>query len=170
MGLRGFEAAWPIFLAVHPGAWWAWALTVAAAAVTWSLSSDAARLQSGDFLTAVDTATARTAANDAKSNESLRLIARGSGASFEEAWVTADARVEQLVGADAELAGLWESYRAGHAAIVAADEGGDWEGAVAQAVSTAEGSASTAFTASTAAASRSARRPRSTLGFPVAVQ
>ena len=121
------------------------ALTVAAAAATWSLASDTARLQAGDFATAVDTATARTAANDAKSNESLRLIARGSGAAFEEAWVAADARVAELVADDAELTRLWEAYRGGHAAIVAADDGGDWEGAVAQAVSTAEGSASSVF-------------------------
>lgn len=123
------------------------ALTVAAAAATWSLASDTARLQAGDFATAVDTATARTAANDAKSNESLRLIARGSGAAFEEAWVAADARVEELIAGDAELARLWDAYREGHATIVAADEGGDWEGAVDQAVSTAEGSASSVFAA-----------------------
>lgn len=123
------------------------ALTVAAAAVTWSLASDASRLQDGEFATAVDTATARTAANDAKSNESLRLIARGSGAAFEEAWAEADARVQELIVGDEELIGLWDAYRDGHAAIIAADEGGDWEGAVEQAVSTDEGSASTVFAA-----------------------
>lgn len=123
------------------------ALTVAAAGVTWSLASDAGRLQSGDFATALDTATARTAGNDAKSNESLRLIARGSGAAFEEAWVAADARVVDLVDGDPELTGLWSAYRDAHAAIVAADEGGDWEGAVEQAVSTADGSASSLFAA-----------------------
>lgn len=123
------------------------ALTVLASVVTWSLASDASRLQDGEFATAVDTATARTAANDAKSNESLRLIARGSGAAFEEAWADADARVEELIAGDAELTDLWTVYRDGHAAIVAADEAGDWEGAVEQAVSTAEGSASTVFAA-----------------------
>ena len=46
--------------------------------------------------------TARTAANDAKANESLRLIARGSGQAFEDAWVAAAAIVDQaLPGADA---------------------------------------------------------------------
>ncbi|MCA1781249.1 MAG: hypothetical protein ABR500_08725 [Dermatophilaceae bacterium] len=123
------------------------ALTVVVAAVTWSLASDGSRLQDGDFATAVDTATARTAANDAKSNESLRLIARGSGAAFEEAWVAADARVEELIGADAELSDLWDRYREGHAAIVAADEGGDWDSAVEQAISTGDGSASSVFAA-----------------------
>ena len=51
----------------------------------------------------------------------------------------------ELVADDDELTRLWEAYRDGQAAIVAADDGGDWEGAVAQAVSTAEGSASSVF-------------------------
>jgi hypothetical protein len=122
-------------------------LTAAAGVVTWSLASDASRLSEDEFTTAVSTATARTAANDAKSNESLRLIARGSGGAFEEAWAEADARVQELIGEQDDLRDLWAAYRDGHAAIVTADEGGDWEGAVELAVSTAEGSASTVFTA-----------------------
>ena len=46
-------------------------------------------LSDGSFQSVVDGSSARTAANDAKANESLRLIARGSGAAFEEAWVAA---------------------------------------------------------------------------------
>lgn len=123
------------------------ALTVAASAVTWSLASQADDLRAGDFTTTVATASARTEANDAKSNESLRLIARGSGAAFEEAWVAADARVQELTAGDPELAELWSAYRDGHAAISAADDGGDWEGAVQLAVDRGEGSSSSAFAA-----------------------
>lgn len=120
-------------------------LTIAATAVTWSLSSEADRLREGDFATAVETSAAKTAANDAKSNESLRLISRGSGAAFEEAWAEADARVTELVDDDRDLSGAWEAYRNAHLDIVAADEAGDWDGAVQQAVSTDEGSASVLF-------------------------
>ena len=122
-------------------------LTVVATAVTWSLASDADRLRDGDFATAVDTSAAKTAGNDAKSNESLRLISRGSGAAFEEAWAEADARVSELVVGDPALTGAWEAYRDAHTEIVAADEGGDWDGAVQLAVSTDEGSASDLFAA-----------------------
>lgn len=123
------------------------ALTAAASAVTSSLASQAGDLQAGEFTTAVSTASARTEANDAKSNESLRLIARGSGAAFEEAWVAADARVQELTAGDPQLGELWTAYRDGHAAISAADDGGDWEGAVQLAVDRGEGSSSTAFAA-----------------------
>jgi hypothetical protein len=121
-------------------------LTIAATAVTWSLASDADRLREGDFATTVDTSAAKTAANDAKSNESLRLVSRGSGAAFEEAWAEADARVTELVADDPGLTDSWAAYRVAHASIVDADESGDWEGAVQQAVSTEEGSASALFT------------------------
>ena len=121
-------------------------LTIAATAVTWTVRTDSERLQEGDFATAVQTSAAKTAANDAKSNESLRLISRGSGAAFEEAWAEADARVRELVADDAGLTDSWAAYGVAHASIVAADEGGDWEGAVEQAVSTEEGSATALFT------------------------
>jgi hypothetical protein len=120
-------------------------VTVAAAVVTQSLAGDATRLQDGAFDTAAKTAEARTAGNDAKSNESLRLIARGSGAAFEEAWAEADARVDELVQDQPDLAESWDAYRQAHRDIVAADDGGDWDEAVAQAVSTEDGSASDLF-------------------------
>ncbi|MGA8048382.1 MAG: hypothetical protein WCA30_19175, partial [Dermatophilaceae bacterium] len=120
-------------------------LTIIATAVTWSLANEADRLREGDFATAVETSAAKTAANDAKSNESLRLISRGSGAAFEEAWAEADARVTDLVADDRDLTVAWEAYRNAHLDIVAADEAGDWDGAVQQAVSTDGGSASALF-------------------------
>lgn len=121
-------------------------LTIVATAVTASLAGEADRLRAGDFATAVETSAAKTAGNDAKSNESLRLISRGSGAAFEEAWAEADVQVTDLVADDRDLTAAWEAYRNAHLDIVAADEAGDWEGAVQQAVSTDEGSASSLFT------------------------
>ena len=119
--------------------------TVAAVAVTASVASDANALKRGEFATASDVASARTAANDAKSNESLRLIARGSGAKYEETWVAKDAEVVDLVEDRAKLADLWEEYRAGHAEIVAADEGGAWDKAVQLAVDREPGSVTADF-------------------------
>ena len=77
-------------------------------------------LSSGSFETVVDGATARTAANDAKANESLRLIARGSGQAYEDAWTAAAATVDQSL-TDPELSGsqgAWETYKSQHADIV----------------------------------------------------
>ena len=74
----------------------------------------------------VDGATARTAANDAKANESLRLIARGSGQAYEDAWTAAAATVDQAL-TDPTLSGsqgTWETYKSQHAEIVDLDNGG----------------------------------------------
>ena len=76
-------------------------------------------------------------------NESLTLIARGSGGAFEKAWQASTAAV------DAELAELaqnpastdlsrlpWAAYAAAHQEIRALDDGGDWDEAVALATGT----------------------------------
>ncbi len=86
------------------------------------------RLREGAFATAVASATARTAANDAKANESLRLIKRGSGAAHEEGWGMAAETV--LNNAPDDLTRLWTEYAQRHAALVELDEGNDWNGAV----------------------------------------
>lgn len=97
---------------------------------------------------------ARLAAFDAKSNESLTLIARGSGAAFEDAWVgSRDAVLDALRTAAAtrvgttDLEARWASYADAHAAIRALDDGGSWDQAVAAATSRDAGSANAAFTA-----------------------
>ena len=125
-------------------------LTIAAVVLTWSLSNSAANLKDGLFKTATSVAAARTAANDAKSNESLRLIARGSGASYEEAWESAAASVEENLGqisTATERRRAWRDYAQAHEEIVAADESGDWDGAVALATSTDPDSAASKFEA-----------------------
>lgn len=117
------------------------ALTIGSAAVIATLAGDADALRDGAFHTATSSSAARTAANDAKSNESLRLIARGSGAQFEEAWQAAEERVLDEISGDSTLQDLWADYAAAHGEIVAADEAGDWDGAVELATATGEGSA-----------------------------
>ncbi|MDQ4053793.1 MAG: hypothetical protein M3237_13970 [Actinomycetota bacterium] len=87
-------------------------------------------LLAGDFDQAVTTATARSAANDAKANESLRLIKRGSGQLYEDRWIAAAEIVDDAgIGAD------WTTYKERHAAVVEFDEKGQWEQAVGLATS-----------------------------------
>lgn len=121
------------------------AATIAAVGVTWSLASDADHLRDGEFATASAVAGARTAANDAKSNESLRLIARGSGATYEEKWVEKDGEVQTFIKGRGTLVTLWDAYRTGHEEIVAADEGGNWDEAVQLAVDREPGSVTQHF-------------------------
>ncbi len=91
----------------------------------------------GSYAATLATATARIAAFDAKSNESLTLIARGSGSAFQKAWessaevVTAQSAVAGRLRPDAaKLDGLWVNYAETHGLIRSADDGGQWEKAV----------------------------------------
>jgi len=102
-------------------------------------SGDNGDLRNGDFAVALDEASARTAANDAKANESLRLIARGSGDVYESAWTTAADAVDGA--ASPQTLPLWQAYVARHEEVVSLDEAGSWDAAVAEATTTgAEGS------------------------------
>jgi hypothetical protein len=98
-------------------------------------------LTSGSFRTVVDGADARTAANDAKANESLRLISRGSGQAFEDAWTAAAALVDQQLQepALASLGGSWTTYKSAHQQVVDLDNGGKWDDAVALATNPDDG-------------------------------
>lgn len=96
-------------------------------------------IQSGDYDAAIDAASARTAANDAKAIESQGLINRGAGATFEEQWAEQAEVVEDT--ADGLTLDRWQAYAAAHAAIREADDAGDWDGAVELATATDEASA-----------------------------
>ena len=109
------------------------------------------QVRDGAYASALATAQARIAAFDAKSNESLTLIARGSGATFEKAWQTASAvllegaeRAENVREAEG-LVDSWQPYAQVHATIRKLDDGGDWERAVATATGTTGQSANAAF-------------------------
>lgn len=85
-------------------------------------------LREGELATAVSEANARTAANDAKANESLRLIKRGSGEGFEDKWVVSAKEVEKF--ASRETRSTWDAYVAQHDEIVELDRAGKWDEAV----------------------------------------
>lgn len=102
-------------------------------------------LVDGSYQQAADAASVRTAANDAKANESLRLIKRGAGADFETAWGDAAGQVEKL--ATGGTLSAWESYAALHDQIVTLDTEGRWNDAVDAATNRGDGSASAALDA-----------------------
>lgn len=119
-------------------------VTLAGVAVSAAKSTSNDDLRAGSFTEAIRESTARTAANDAKANESIRLIKRGSGATTEPAWTDAAAVVQG--NASPRTLPLWETYAERHTDIATADDGGDWNGAVALATSTEPDSSSAALT------------------------
>jgi len=100
-------------------------------------------------LAAVNTAAdTRIDANNAKSNESLTLIARGSGQAFEAAWKSsADSVTGNLAGLSGkpELASQWQAYADVHTQIRELDDGGQWDKAVARATGSGKDSSNTVF-------------------------
>jgi hypothetical protein len=106
---------------------------------------------SGSYADAVALATARMDAFDAKSFESLTLIARGSGQADEASFETLAKTVTTTLGTTsgtAEERGAIDAfgrYRALHTKIRAADDGGDWDGAVALATGSAATDANAIF-------------------------
>ncbi len=123
--------------------------SVAAVVVTQSQATTNGRLADGDYATVVSGSTARSAGNDAKAQESLRLINRGSGSANEAAFA-ANARTITSGTYHAPIAdtkSLWGAYATGHARIVALDNDGNWDDAVALATSTAKDAPGAAFTA-----------------------
>lgn len=121
---------------------------VVAFGVSLAQSGANADLREHDYATAVNGSEARSDANTAKTNESLRLVSRGSGQVFEQAWADYADQVTTAL-TQAELAQAphdeWEGYVAGHHEVVALDDGGDWDGAVELATDRGPGSSTTAF-------------------------
>ena len=96
-------------------------------------SGDNDSIRDGAYRTAVSEASARTAANDAKAQESQGLINRGAGASYEVLFDDAAATVTE--NASATTLRLWRQYVALHQAVRDLDDGGDWDDAVSLATS-----------------------------------
>jgi hypothetical protein len=96
------------------------------AAVQASNNSD---LRAGSYDASYRESTARTAGNDAKANESLRLISRGSGQVYEDRWISASEVVDE--NASDETGALWADYVDVHDEVVALDKGGRYDEAVA---------------------------------------
>ncbi|WP_418063649.1 hypothetical protein [Pimelobacter simplex] len=116
-------------------------VTLVTVAGAWIRDNSNDSLRDGAFADAVSAATARTAANDAKANESLRLIKRGSGAANETEWEQKAQVVDK--NAPDQLLGDWNTYTDRHAQIVKLDTDNDWEGAVRLATTADEKTGST---------------------------
>lgn len=108
------------------------AALIVAAATIGQIGQTAAAVERGDYATAAALADVSTAANDARANESLTLIARGSGSAFEKAWAADDVIVRaRLADAGTPLVARWQLYTTTHAEVRRLDDGGQWEQAVA---------------------------------------
>jgi hypothetical protein len=118
-------------------------LVVGLISLGWTAST-VGGLRTGAFTDVRDAATARIEGNNAKSNESLTLIARGSGGAFEEAWQASATVVEERISRFRDLDSLWQPYVAVHTEIRTLDDGGQWDQAVAKAT-TASNTTFTSF-------------------------
>lgn len=106
--------------------------------------------RAGSFAQVNAGADARIQASNAKSNESLALIARGSGQAFEAAWAaSAEAVTADLdpLATGIDLRRRWDAYAAVHTRIRQQDDGGAWDTAVATATGSGATSANSTFTA-----------------------
>ncbi len=114
-------------------------LVVTAVAVFGAFLRDTSNddLRDTEFAAAVSLAETRTAANDAKAIESLRLIKRGNGDAFEEQWQESVDKVEKGL-ARADAVADWNSYTELHDEIVKADDEGRWNEARLAATRTEE--------------------------------
>lgn len=117
-------------------------VTLVTVAGAWIRDSSNDSLRDGEFQDAVSRAVARTAANDAKANESLRLIKRGSGAVNETTWGEKAAVVEKNVPAS-DLDD-WRTYAERHQQIVDLDNSNMWLDAVEKATTDDEETGATA--------------------------
>ncbi len=103
-------------------------------------------IKDGSFADVNAVATARIQGFNAKSNESLTLIARGSGAAFEKAWTESAAQVTtSLADSSPPLRTPWDAYAAVHRQIRTLDDSGQWDQAVRLATGTGEGSSNATF-------------------------
>jgi hypothetical protein len=125
---------------------------VALGVVAWS-KGQADDARAGPYRETVALATARIGGFDAKSAEALTLIARGSGAPFEErftstageasAAIDRDLRDSGAGSAEAETATAFDTFVAEHKKLRALDDGGQHDDAVKAA--TGDGAANQAF-------------------------
>lgn len=124
--------------------------TIVGAGLLTRASSSADDVRDSSYASTRALAAARIGGYDAQSNESLTLIARGSGASFDKAYTTsAKSTTDRLNDAkrygigDAGGPNQWGAYEQDHAKIRKLDTDGNWDGAVAHAL----GAGSTSFAA-----------------------
>jgi uncharacterized membrane protein YqjE len=112
-------------------------------------SGHVSELRSGSLTRLTQVSQARIEANNAKSNESLTLIARGSGAAFEQVWQSSAGQVQDNLdrSQNPDLSKLWGNYTNVHSSIRELDDGGKWDQAVSQATGSGKDSANARFAA-----------------------
>jgi hypothetical protein len=115
------------------------------------VGSQVQQVRTTDFLYTVKLADARTSAYDAKSNESLTLIARGSGSQYDAAWEQqSNSLLTSLASLDGtnqtRLRSEWNAYVEAHKLIRQDDTAGNWDAAVQKALDTSPNSANAKFT------------------------
>jgi hypothetical protein len=123
-------------------------ITAGALIAALQLNSALSSISSGSFSAVNTAADARIDANNAKSNESLTLIARGSGQAFETRWQSSADSVAgniQRLTERPELVSQWQAYTDVHREIRALDDRGLWGRAVSQATGSGAKSSNTAF-------------------------
>jgi hypothetical protein len=123
-------------------------LVIGSLIVVLQLRNSLQEISSGSLAAVNTAADARINANDAKSNESLTLIARGSGQAFEAAWKSSADSVTENLGRltdKPELVGQWQAYTDVHTQIRALDDEGQWDKAVAKATGSTNNSSNTVF-------------------------
>ncbi|GAA0604201.1 hypothetical protein HPO96_18320 [Kribbella sandramycini] len=100
-----------------------------------SASGQASDTRKGDYDTTLALSRARIAAYDARSNESLTLIARGSGEAYNKEYdASAAVVVQNLKGSNSTvLRNTWQAYQALHDSVRDDDNDGKWDLAVATA-------------------------------------
>lgn len=146
---------------LNAGLFWSTVLALAAsvggAFVLGSTAARAGDARHGPYDATVSVSRAYSLANDAKSMESFTLIKRGSGQAYEEQFVAETDQARTLLSrptVDTTLVPLLDDWVAAHQKIRALDDGGNWDGAVALAISPAPGDPNDVFeTFSTAASS-----------------
>ncbi|MEU8227634.1 hypothetical protein [Kribbella sp. NPDC048915] len=103
-----------------------------------SASSSAKDIRDTSYDRTLALSRARIAAYDARSNESLTLVARGSGEAFDKAYNDAAGEVtnqlDKVQRNDVQLTDAWQAYAEVHKKVRADDAGGKWDDAVNLAV------------------------------------
>jgi hypothetical protein len=123
-------------------------ITVGGFIAVQQLSSSLSSISNGSYAAVNAAADARIDANNAKSNESLTLIARGSGQAFEDAWKSSADSVTSNLGRLSErpeLTTQWQAYTDVHNEIRELDDDGRWDRAVANATGSGRDSSNTVF-------------------------
>jgi hypothetical protein len=106
-------------------------VTVVTVAGAWIRDTSNDSLRDHEFKTAVREANARTAGNNAKANESLRLIKRGSANTYEDPWRDSD---QVVLKSKTTALPEWKAYEDVHQQIVDLDDEGKWEQARVKAI------------------------------------